>query len=117
MGLNLPRRKKRRLPDRPRQLLDAPEAANAIWPLAFMSDALYGGRRFRTLNILDDGVREALRIVIGTSIPGSRSTDLYDFLSGGQRGQNLGHEWSHPRFENSIGSVSDPCPHDLGCMR
>ena len=37
-----------------------------------MSDALYGGRRFRTLNILDEGVREALKIVIDTSIPSGR---------------------------------------------
>lgn len=72
MGLNLPRRKKRRLPDRPRQPLDAPEIVNHIWSLDFMSDALYSGKRFRTLNILDDGVREVLNIVIDTSIPGGR---------------------------------------------
>lgn len=72
MGLNLPRRKKRRLPDRPRQPLDAPVAVNHIWSLDFMSDALYGGKRFRTLNIIDDGVREVLNIVVDTSIPGGR---------------------------------------------
>lgn len=72
MGLNLPRRKKRRLPDRPRQPLDAPEIVNHIWSLDFMSDALYSGKRFRTLNVLDDGVREVLNIVIDTSIPGGR---------------------------------------------
>ena len=71
-GLNLPRRKKRRLPDRPRQPLDAPEVVNHIWSLDFMSDALYSGKRFRTLNIIDDGVREVLNIVIDTSIPGGR---------------------------------------------
>ena len=37
-----------------------------------MSDALYRGRRFRTLNILDEGVREALEIVVDTSIPSGR---------------------------------------------
>ena len=73
MGLNLPRRKKRRLPDRPRHPLDAPEIVNHIWSLDFMSDALYQGkRRFRTLNVLDEGVREILAIVIDTSIPGGR---------------------------------------------
>ena len=72
MGLNLPRRKKRRLPDRPRQPLDVPLAANHVWSLDFMSDALYGGKRFRTLNIIDDGVREALNIIVDTSIPGGR---------------------------------------------
>ena len=38
----------------------------------FMSDALYRGRRFRTLNILDEGVREAVEIVVDTSIPSGR---------------------------------------------
>jgi putative transposase len=72
MGLNLPRRKKRRLPDRPRQPLDAPRAVNHIWSLDFMSDVLLGGKRFRTLNVLDDGVREVLNIIVDTSIPGGR---------------------------------------------
>ena len=72
MGLNLPRRKKKRVPVRDMHPLEAPAAPNRIWSLDFMSDALYGGRRFRTLNILDDGVREVLDIVIDTSIPGGR---------------------------------------------
>ena len=49
-----------------------PEIVNHIWSLDFMSDALYSGKRFRTLNILDDGVREVLNIVIDTSIPGGQ---------------------------------------------
>ncbi len=72
MKLNLPRRKKRRVPVREFQPLEVPARANAIWSLDFMSDALYGGRRFRTLNVLDEGVREALKIVIDTSIPSAR---------------------------------------------
>lgn len=37
-----------------------------------MSDTLYGGRRFRTLNILDEGVREGLAIEVDTSLPAER---------------------------------------------
>ena len=37
-----------------------------------MSDSLYQGRRFRTLNVLDEGVREALAIEIDTSLPATR---------------------------------------------
>jgi putative transposase len=37
-----------------------------------MSDTLYGGRRFRTLNVLDEGVREGLAIEIDTSLPAER---------------------------------------------
>ncbi len=38
----------------------------------FMSDTLYGRRRFRTLNILDEVVREGLAIEVDTSIPAER---------------------------------------------
>ena len=37
-----------------------------------MSDTLYGGRRFRTLNVLDEGVREGLAIEVDTSLPADR---------------------------------------------
>jgi putative transposase len=72
LRLNLPRRTKRRVPTRLRQPLVAPTTLNGIWALDFMQDALYGGRRFRTLNILDEANREALAIEIGTSIPAAR---------------------------------------------
>jgi len=69
MKLNVPRRTKRRPPQRPRQPLAAPTDLNRIWALDFMADALYGGRPFRTLNVLDEANREALGIEIATSIP------------------------------------------------
>jgi putative transposase len=72
LRLNLPRRSKRRVPKRARQPLVAPAALNGIWALDFMHDALYGGRRFRTLNILDEANREALAIEVGTLIPAAR---------------------------------------------
>jgi putative transposase len=71
MRLNLPRRTRKRLV-RPAQPLHAPLLPNEIWALDFMSDSLYQGRRFRTLNILDEGVREALAIEIDTSLPAER---------------------------------------------
>lgn len=43
-----------------------------MWALNFMSDTLHGGRRFRTFNILDEGVREGLAIQIDTSLPAER---------------------------------------------
>jgi putative transposase len=60
MKLNLPRRTKRRLPTRIRQPLAAPAGLNQIWALDFMADALYGGRAFRTLNLIDEGNRQVL---------------------------------------------------------
>ncbi len=72
LRLNLPRRTKRRVPTRLRQPLLAPAQLNRIWALDFMHDTLYGGRRFRTLNVLDEANREALAIEVGVSIPTSR---------------------------------------------
>lgn len=72
LKLNLPRRTKRRLPQRVRQPLVAPAALNQVWALDFMADALYDGRRFRTLNVIDEGNREVLGIEVATSIPAVR---------------------------------------------
>jgi putative transposase len=72
LRLNLPRRTKKRLPVRFRQPLVVIPQPNAVWAVDFMSDTLYGGRRFRTLNILDEGVREGVAIEIDTSLPAER---------------------------------------------
>ena len=72
MGLNLPRRTRRRLPVRTRRRLSAPSSLNVIWTADFMADALYGGRWFRTLNVIDEGNRQALGIEVATSIPSAR---------------------------------------------
>jgi putative transposase len=72
LHLNLPRRTKRRLPTRLRQPLAAPTRLNEIWALDFMADAFYGGRAFRTLNVIDEGNREVLGIEVATSIPSRR---------------------------------------------
>lgn len=72
LKLNLPRRTRRRLPLRERQPLGTAHQANALWSMDFMSDTLYGGRRFRTFNVLDEGVREGLAIEIDTSLRAER---------------------------------------------
>lgn len=69
---NLPRRTKKRLPVRLRQPLTVIPQPNAVWAVDFMSGTLDGGRRFRTLNILDEGVREGLAIEVDTSLPAER---------------------------------------------
>jgi putative transposase len=72
LRLNRARRTKRRIPRRPRVPLVAPPTLNQTWALDFMRDTLYDGRVFRTLNILDQGNREALAIEIGFSLPSRR---------------------------------------------
>jgi len=80
LRLNLPRRVKRRCPARARLPLEAPSALHRIGSLDFMHHALYGGRHFRTLNVLDEGDREALGIEVATSIPSQRVIRVMDQL-------------------------------------
>jgi putative transposase len=54
------------------QPLDVSPQSNVGWAVDFMSDTLYGGRRFRTFNLLDEGVREVLAIEVDTSLPAER---------------------------------------------
>jgi putative transposase len=72
MKLNLPRRTKKRLPARVKQPLAAPPVADRQWSMDFMEDSLYCGRKFRTLNLFDEGTREALAIEVDTSLPAAR---------------------------------------------
>ena len=72
MGLNLPGRSKKRIPDRERQPLDLAHKVNNCWALDFMHDSLYCGKTFRTLNVIDEANRECLAIDIGMSIPSTR---------------------------------------------
>lgn len=81
MGLNLPRRAKKRLPARTKQPLDAPSEPNRTWSLDFMQDSLFHGKRFRTLNVIDEGVREVLAIEVDTSLPAERVTRVLNQLS------------------------------------
>ena len=72
MKFNKKRRVKRRLLDRVKTPLDSPSLPNHTWSFDFMSDTLYSGHRYRVLNIIDEGTREALDISIATSLPPGR---------------------------------------------
>ena len=78
LRLNLPRRAKKRLPLRFRQPLVVIPQPNMVWAVDFMSETLAGGRRFRTLNILDEGVREVIAIEVDTSLPAARVLRVLD---------------------------------------
>jgi putative transposase len=80
MKLNLPRWTKKRVSTRVRQPLVAPDAVNQMWALDFMHDTLYDGRKFRLLNVIDEGNREALGIECGGSIPSTRLQQVLDEL-------------------------------------
>jgi putative transposase len=51
---------------------------NVCWSIDFMSDALIGGIKFRTLNVIDDYHRKAIGIAIAFSMPAKYVTDQLD---------------------------------------
>lgn len=69
LGLKQRKRAKRRLPGRERKALTLPMGRNITWSMDFMHDTLMNGRRFRTLNIIDDYNRQALSIEVEFSFP------------------------------------------------
>ena len=78
LGLNHRRRTKKRPLKRERVPLEVPARPNAVWSVDFMQDTLYSGRRFRTFNVIDEGVREVLGIEVDTSLTGERIKRVMD---------------------------------------
>ena len=73
----------------------SPMAVDAEWSLDHEHTLYHGPNRFRTLNILDEGVREALDIVIDMSIPGGRVVRTLDHRVARQARFDNGQYISH----------------------
>lgn len=81
LGLQVRRRKRKRVAVARRQPLAAPQQLNIRWSMDFMRDTLQDGRPFRTLNIVDDYSRECLAIEVDTSLNGMRVARALDRLA------------------------------------
>ena len=69
-GLGIrPKTPRRRRSCRYREARSAAGAQNEVWAMDFMSDALFNGRRFRILTVVDCHSREALAVVPRGSFP------------------------------------------------
>ncbi len=80
LGLNQPRRTRRKLPEREREPLLVPAQLDQVRSADVMSDVLYHGTRFRTFNVIDDHNREALAIEIDTSLRAPRVVRVLERL-------------------------------------
>jgi len=72
LGLNIKRRTKKRIPTRIKQPLQYLCSPNEQWAMDFMSDTLYGGRRYRILNIMDEYNRELIEFEVSNSLPSNK---------------------------------------------
>lgn len=79
-GLSVRRRKRKRIGAVERQPLTIPTGANQRWSMDFVSDGLGDGRKFRSLNIVDDYSRECVAAEVDTSIPGARVVRVLEQL-------------------------------------
>lgn len=79
-GLRIGQRKRKRRAAMERVPLLAPTRVNQGWSMDFMADALARGRRFRTLNLVDEYTREAPAITVDFSLPGARVVRVLEEL-------------------------------------
>ena len=79
-GLAVRRRRGRKRATGTRAPMALPDGPNQRWSLDFVADALSWGRRFRVLCVVDDFTREALALVVDTSIGGDRMARELDAL-------------------------------------
>jgi putative transposase len=79
-GLQVWRRRRKRLTRADRVPLPVPSQRLERWSMDFTLDTLADGRNFRTLNIVDDFTRECVAIEVDRSLPGLRVTRILDRL-------------------------------------
>ena len=80
-GLQVRRRRRKRLTRGERVPLPRPSRRRERWSMDFMLDTLADGRGFRTLNIVDDFTKECVVIEVDRSLPGLRVVRVLDRLA------------------------------------
>jgi putative transposase len=78
LALNIRVKPKRHFAKISPERLFQPIYKNVCWSIDFMSDALIGGIKFRTLNVIDDYHRKAIGIAIAFSMPAKYVTEQLD---------------------------------------
>jgi len=79
-GLTVRRRRGRKRATGTRTPMAVPQGPNQRWSLDFVADVLSSGPRIRVLAVVDDFTREALTLVVDTSIGGVRVVRELDTL-------------------------------------
>lgn len=80
-GLQVRRRKRKKIPVADRQPLGRPLSANQMWSMDFVFDRTADGRVIKCLTIVDDATHEAVAVVPERAIGGVSLTRILDRLA------------------------------------
>lgn len=80
-GLQVRRRRRKKVPVSDRHPLGRPEAANQIWSMDFVFDRTAEGRVIKCLTVVDDATHEAVAVVPERAIGGHALTRILDRLA------------------------------------
>lgn len=77
-GLQVRRRKRKKIPEADRHPLERPLAANQVWSMDFVFDRTAEGRVIKSLTVIDDATHKAVAIVPERAIGGMQLTFLLE---------------------------------------
>ncbi len=80
-GLQVKRRKRKKIPAADRHPLERPLMANRMWSMDFVFDRTAEGRAIKNLTIVDDATHEAVAIVSERALSGQHLTRILDELA------------------------------------
>jgi transposase InsO family protein len=94
----------------------APLEAHLQWSMDFMQDTLYHGKRFRTLNVLDAGIREVLDENLFGSLFEVRET-VHEWMTAynEERPHNVLGNLPPPLYRQQLTNQNRPDPLTLKC--
>lgn len=80
-GLQVRRRKRKKIPAADRHPLERPLAANQVWSMDFVFDRTAEGRVIKNLTVVDDATHEAVAIVPERAMGGQQLAHILDQLA------------------------------------
>lgn len=103
-GLQVKKRRRKKIPLALRHPLERPTQANQVWSMDFVFDRTAEGRSIKSLTVVDDATHEAVAIVPERALGGNQLVRILERLAGSRSGCP---EPSEPTTARS--SVAEPC--------
>ncbi|MBS7779025.1 IS3 family transposase [Acidovorax sp. CCYZU-2555] len=80
-GLQVKKRKRKKIPLAQRHPLERPTAANQVWSMDFVFDRTAEGRSIKSLTVIDDATHEAVAIVPERALSGNQLVRILEQLA------------------------------------